>query len=82
MDLVGPRVKAHLLGDGYAWASKSRSFGAVPDFGFSGSRKFRVYEVSTGLPRASSTPQEVGVSFYSGYFLPKGHLMACVFLGP
>ena len=42
LDLIGPRVKAHLLGEGYAWASKSRSFNAVPDFGFSGSRKFWV----------------------------------------
>ena len=41
-DLVGPRVKAHLLCEGYAWAPKSRSFDAVPDLGFSKSRKFRV----------------------------------------
>ena len=40
--LVGSRVKAYLLGEGYAWAPKSRSFDAVPDFRFLGSRKFRV----------------------------------------
>ena len=68
LDLVGPRVKAHLLSEGYAWAPKSRSFDVVPDFRFSRRRKFRVKEVSTGLPRDSSTPQEVGVSSYSGYF--------------
>ena len=42
LDLIEPRVKAHLLGEGYAWTRKSRSFDAVPYFGFSGSRKFRV----------------------------------------
>ena len=41
-NLIGPRVKAHLLGEGYAWALKSRSFDTVLDFRFSGSRKFRV----------------------------------------
>ena len=39
-DLVGPKFKAHLLGKGFAWASKVRSFDFVPDFGFSGSRRF------------------------------------------
>ena len=41
-DLIGLRVKVHLLGEGYTWALKSRSFDVVPNFGFSGSRKFRV----------------------------------------
>ena len=35
----------------------------------------------TGLPRVSSMPQEVGVSSYLSYFLPKGHLIAWVFFG-
>ena len=41
-DLVEPRVKAHLLGEGYAWAPKSRTFDTITDFEFLGSRKFRV----------------------------------------
>ena len=41
-DLVGLRVKAHLLGEGYAWTPKSRSFDTVTDFEFLGSQQFRV----------------------------------------
>ena len=38
-DLVGPRVKAHLLGEGYVWALKSRTFDTVTDFEFFGKSK-------------------------------------------
>ena len=50
------------------WAPKSRSFDAVLGIEFLGSRKFRVLEMSTGLPRASSKPLEVRVFSYLGYF--------------
>ena len=33
-----------------------------------GNQRFQVWEVSTRLPKVSSTLQEVGNSFYLGYF--------------
>ena len=33
-----------------------------------GNQRFQIWEVSTRLPKVSSTLQEVGNSFYLGYF--------------
>ena len=39
---VGARGKVHLRDESYTWKLKSRSFDTIPDFGFLGSRRFRV----------------------------------------
>ena len=57
---VGLRTKVHLLNEGYEWVPKTRDITGIQERS-SGNQRFRVYEVSTGLPRVSSTLQEVGI---------------------
>ena len=67
-EFVGLRTKVHLLDEGYMWVPKTRDF--VED----SSKEFRKskisgQEVSTGLPKVSSTLQEVEILHTLVYFL-------------
>ena len=64
MEFVGPRAKVHLLDEGYMWVQKTRDF--AKEFGKS---KVSGLGSVTGLPRVSSTLQEVEILPTLVYFL-------------
>ena len=72
---IGPRVKVHLLVEGYVYLPKSRDFTESQKEEIWGKSKAWTWEVFLRLPTHSSMLQEVGIFPTLVYFHHKGLIL-------